>query len=159
MNKFTRNLAITAVALLISSRAALATDIESSAIRTQLKHYEAALNASDTAAIMRLYADDAVFMPQHSAPEIGRDAVKAAYDHVFQLIKLDIRFEIDEVRQLSPAWAYARTRSIGTQKRLAGNGQPEAEGNQEIFLLHKEADGRWRFARYIFSTTNPPANR
>ena len=31
-----------------------------------------------------------------------------------------------------------------------------AEANQEVFLLHRENDGQWRFARYIFSTTNPP---
>ena len=137
---------------------AQAAESDSAAITAQLHRYEAALNASETASVMMLYADDAVFMPQNSLPAVGRDAVRAAYDHVFHTIRLNIRFEIDEVRTIAPDWAYARTRSLGTQTLLSGDGHPEAEGNQEIFVLHKEADGQWRFARYIFATTNPPQN-
>jgi uncharacterized protein (TIGR02246 family) len=126
------------------------------AIRQQLHRYEQALNSSDVDRVMTLYADDAVFMPQHSLPVIGRDAVRTAYRHVFDTIKLDIRFAIDEVRPLSRDWAFARTRSNGTVKVLGSDQLAGAEANQELFLLHREADGQWRIARYIFSTTNPP---
>lgn len=126
------------------------------AITHQLERYEQALNASDVDAVMQLYAEDAVFMPQHSLPAVGRDAVRMAYRHVSDTIRLDIDFTIDEIRVLSPDWAYARTRSNGTVKVLALEQPPAAEANQELFLLHREADGHWRFARYIFSTTNPP---
>ncbi|KJZ49365.1 MULTISPECIES: YybH family protein [Pseudomonas] len=126
------------------------------AVTQQINHYEAALNASDVDSVMTLYGDDAVFMPQHSPPAVGRDAVRAAYRQVFNTIKLDIRFTIDEIRPLSRDWAFARTRSNGTAKLLSGDRQASAEGNQEIFLMHRETDGQWRFARYIFSTTNPP---
>lgn len=125
-------------------------------ILQQLQRYEHALNASDIDSVMALYAEDAVFMPQHSPPAVGRDAVRAAYRHVFDMIKLNIRFQIDEIRPLSRNWAYARTRSTGTVKLLASDLPPGPEANQELFLLHREADGQWRFARYIFSTTNPP---
>lgn len=129
------------------------------AIHQQLRRYEQALNASDVDSVMALYADDAVFMPQNSAPAVGRDAVRTAYRQVFSAIKLDVRFQIDEVRQLSKDWAYARTRSNGTVKLLSGDQPPGAEANQELFVFHREADGQWRFARYIFATTNPPAGR
>ena len=131
-------------------------DAVKTAVTQQLNHYEAALNASDVDSVMTLYGDDAVFMPQHSPPAVGRDAVRAAYRQVFNTIKLDIRFTIDEIRPLSRDWAFARTRSNGTAKLLSGDRQASAEGNQEIFLMHRETDGQWRFARYIFSTTNPP---
>lgn len=131
-------------------------DTTKSAITQQLDRYEQALNASDVDSVMRLYGEDAVFMPQHGLPVVGRDAIHAAYRHVFATIRLDIDFTIDEIRLLSPDWAYARTRSNGTVKVL-GSAQPAGpEANQELFLLHREADGQWRFARYIFSTTNPP---
>lgn len=126
------------------------------AITHQLERYGQALNASDVDAVMQLYAKDAVFMPQHSLPAVGRDAVRLAYRHVFDTLRLNIDFAIDEIVVLSPDWAYARTRSRGTVKVLALEQPPAAEANQEIFLLHREADGHWRFARYIFSTTNPP---
>ena len=90
---------------------------------------------------------------------MGRDAVRIAYRHVFDTIKLNIRFEIDEVRPLSSDWAFARTRSTGTVKVLASDQAPIPEANQELFVLHREDDGQWRFVRYIFSTTNPPTQR
>lgn len=131
---------------------------DEAAIARQLERYEHALNTSDTDAVMQLYADDAVFMPQHSMPAVGRAAVLAAYKHVFAEIRLDIDFSIDEIVLLSEDWAYARTRSNGTVKLLGAEAPPSPEANQELFLLHREDDGQWRFARYIFSTTNPPKN-
>ncbi|MFJ2478808.1 YybH family protein [Pseudomonas sp. NPDC087598] len=133
-----------------------AEDPVKTAVTRQLDNYEAALNASDVDRVMTLYAADAVFMPQHSPPAVGRDAVRATYRQVFNTIRLDIRFTVDEIQQLSSDWAFARTRSNGTVKLLSGDQPARAEGNQEIFLLHREADGQWRFARYIFTTTNPP---
>jgi len=125
-------------------------------VTQQLKRYETALNASDLDQVMSLYARDAVFMPQNSPPAVGREAVRAAYRQVFDLIKLDVRFTLDEIQPLSRDWAFARTRSNGTVKLLKGDQPASAEGNQEVFLLHRESDGQWRFARYIFATTQPP---
>ena len=133
-----------------------AADRARAAITRQLDIYERALNGSDVDAVMQLYAEDAVFMPQHSPPAEGRDAVRAAYRHVFEVIRLDVEFTIDEIEMLSNDWAFARTRSLGTVEVLASDQPPAPEANQELFLLRREPDGEWRFARYIFSTTNPP---
>lgn len=130
-------------------------DNAQAAIRQQLNRYEQALNAADIDRVMALYAVDAVFMPQHSQPVVGRDAVRTAYRHVFDTIKLDVRFAIDEVQPLSRDWAFARTRSNGTVKVLGSDQPASAEANQELFLLHRETDGQWRIARYVFSTTTP----
>ncbi|MDR7099345.1 uncharacterized protein (TIGR02246 family) [Lysobacter niabensis] len=141
---------------LSASAAEPASSDAEAAIHQQLNRYEQALNSADVDRVMTLYADDAVFMPQHSLPAVGRDAVRTAYRHVFDTIKLDIRFVVDEVRPLSRDWAFARTRSEGTVKVLGSDQPASAEANQELFLLHRETDGQWRIARYIFSTTNPP---
>ena len=160
MHRFLRDiLAATALTGVLPLGAVASDNADAQAIRQQLQRYERALNASDAEAVMKLYAADAVFMPQHSSPAVGRDAVGAAYDKVFKAIKLDIKFAIDEVEPVSSTWAYARTRSNGTVKVLGTQAPPAAEANQELFLLRKEPDGQWRFARYIFSTTNPPAPR
>ncbi|RPT44497.1 DUF4440 domain-containing protein [Pseudomonas aeruginosa] len=138
-----------------TATAAPDTNVET-AVTRQLERYEQALNASDVDAVMKLYARDPVFMPQHSLPAVGREAVRAAYRQVFAKIRLDIDFSIDEIRPLGPDRAFARTRSNGTVKVLGVDAPAGAEANQEVFLLHRENDGQWRFARYIFSTTNPP---
>ncbi len=152
-----------ALAALLSFSAAATTPTpvnnNQTAITNQLHRYEQALNSADIDTVMQLYAKDAVFMPQHSLPAVGRDAVLAAYQHVFGAIGLNIKFSIDEIVLLSDDWAYARTRSNGTVKVLNTAVPPIPEANQEFFLLHREADGQWRFARYIFSTTNPPKTK
>ncbi|MEE8059726.1 MAG: SgcJ/EcaC family oxidoreductase [Pseudomonadales bacterium] len=124
-------------------------------IETVLSTYEKALNALDADTVMTLYADDGVFMPQHSAPNIGKEAVRAAYNGVFQAIKLDIEFTVDKILQVSPEWAFARTRSEGFVT-INATGDKGPEANQELFVFQKQDDGEWKIAQYIFSTTNPP---
>lgn len=121
-----------------------------------LRRYEAALNRGDVADVLSLYAPDAVFMAQHRTPAIGRPAIETAYREIFAAIRLHIRFEIDEVVVVTPAVAYARTRSAGTTTILA-NGAEVSEGNQELFVLTRPDGGAWKIGRYIFSTTQPRA--
>jgi uncharacterized protein (TIGR02246 family) len=119
-----------------------------------LAAYENALNKSDTEAVMKLYAPDGVFMPQHSPSSVGADAVREAYKAVFNTITLKVKFAIAEVRQVAPEWAFARTNSAGNVTvNATGKGGPEA--NQELFVFQKIGES-WKIARYCFSTTNPP---
>ena len=124
------------------------------AVAAALADYEQALNASNTAAVMKLYAPDGVFMPQHFPSSIGAEAVRKAYDGVFAAITLTVKFNIAEVKQVSPDWAFARTNSAGTVK-INATGESSPEANQELFVFQKIA-GSWKIARYCFSTTNPP---
>ncbi len=119
-----------------------------------LEDYEKALNASSTEQVMKLYAPDGVFMPQHFPSSVGAEAVRKAYDGVFAAITLKVKFEIAEVRQLAPEWAMARTNSKGTVTVHASR-ETNPEANQELFLFQKLGDG-WKIARYCFATTNPP---
>jgi uncharacterized protein (TIGR02246 family) len=147
-------LALAAMIALSAGVASAQNDNERDAISAVLATYEAALNASDAATVLTLYAEDGVFMPQHSLPSIGADAIRAAYDGVFGAITLDVDFEIDEIAQIAPDWAFARTRSQGfVTINATGDRMPEA--NQELFIFTRAGAGEWKIARYIFSTTNP----
>lgn len=128
---------------------------EAQQVEKILGQYEAALNASDTDAVMKLYAADGVFMPPNSPSAIGPEALRTAYDKVFKAIKLNVDFKLAEVVQIAPDWAYARTNSAGDVTIIA-TGDKAPEANQELFLLKKGDDGAWKIARYAFSTTNPP---
>ncbi len=123
------------------------------AVANALMSYQDALNGSDTEAVMRLYASDGVFMPQNGPSRVGADAVRAAYAAVFNAIKLTVKFEIAEIKQLAGHWVLARTNSAGTV-RINATGAVSPEANQELFLFQKVGDD-WRIARYCFSTTNP----
>ncbi len=151
---FTSTLAAGAVLAMVAGTPAAAQTEEGAAIEHVLRSYEQALNSSDTERVMALYADDGVFMPQHSPSSVGRAAVRMAYDTVFHTIKLTVKFDIVEIRQIAPDWAFARTNSAGSVRiNATGAGGPEA--NQELFLFQR-VGGEWKIARYCFSTTNPP---
>ena len=124
------------------------------AVANVLSKYQDALNHSDTEAAIQLYASDGVFMPQHSPSSVGKDAVRLAYEQVFDAITLRVAFAIAEIKQLAPDWVLARTNSSGTTT-VHATGDGGAEANQELFLFQK-IDGEWKIARYCFSTTNPP---
>jgi uncharacterized protein (TIGR02246 family) len=119
-----------------------------------LDAYQEALNRSDTAAVMQLYAPDGVFMGEYSPSSVGTDAIRRAYDAVFGSITLSVKFNIAEIHQLAPDWVLARTTSAGTVKVKATD-TALPEGNQELFLFQK-VDAVWKMARYCFSSTNPP---
>jgi uncharacterized protein (TIGR02246 family) len=110
------------------------------AVRAVLGRYQDALNASDTNAVMKLYAEDGIFMPQHSPSAVGAADVRKAYDAVFKTIKLQVKFKVAEVVVMSPDWAFARTNSAGTCTVIA-SGAKSAEGNQELFIFKKGPDG------------------
>lgn len=143
-----------ALAMSLTASAAERTG-DGAAIEHVLRTYERALNAGDTDAVMKLYAPDGVFMPPNSPSSVGADAVRAAYVNVFNAIRLAVSFDIVEIVQIAPEWAFARTNSAGTVA-IRANGQNGAEANQELFVLQKLGSSDWKIARYSFSTTNPP---
>ena len=114
--------------------------------------------ASNTDAVMPLYAEDGVFMAPNNQSAVGKAAVRRAYDAVFKAIMLKVKFTIAELVVISPQWAFVRTNSAGTQK-VNATGATSAEANQELFIFKKSDDGRWQIARYSFSTTNPLQSR
>ena len=145
---------IIVVTMIFITKANALNPLEESKVKELLGNYERVLNASDVEGILKLYAQDGVFMPQHSPTHVGKDAIRAAYEHVFEAIDLDVVFDIIEVEIISDQWAFARTTSSGTTT-INANGATVSEGNQEVFLLRKKIGGEWKIARYIFSTTNP----
>jgi len=144
-----------AAAQTAATQAGAATDTDEKAIRSVLASYNDALNDGKTAEVLPLYADDGVFMPPYSQSAVGKEAVRRAYDAVFQELKFRVKFNVAELVVMAPTWAYVRTNSAGTTDHHS-SGKTTAEANQELFIFKKGDDGRWRIARYSFSPTNPP---
>ncbi len=145
---------IAAAALILGPLSgAHATDLDKAQIEAVLKGYERVLNASDVAGVVNLYTEDGVFMAQHNPSAVGIGQVEAAYTAAFQAIDLNVEFDIVEIEVIADDWAFARTNSSGTTT-INATGDKVAEGNQELFVLHK-IGGSWKIARYGFSTTSP----
>jgi ketosteroid isomerase-like protein len=125
-------------------------------ITNLLKAYEKALNTSDTNAAMALYGSEPIFMAQNAPAFVGRDAVQRSYQHIFEMIKLNVVFTIHEIVEMGDL-AYARTTSAGQQEVLAAHTKSK-EANNELFIFRRE-EGQWKIHRYLFATSNPPADR
>lgn len=125
------------------------------AIRALLAAYNKALNGSDTEAVLPLYTADGIFMAPFSPSAIGQVAIRGAYDRVFEQLKFDVVFTLLELVVLTDEYAYARTGSAGHTTHPA-TGHVNSEGNQELFVFRKDADGQWKIARYSFSPISPP---
>ncbi len=123
-------------------------------IKDLIKTYEVALNANDLEKILALYGSEPVLMPQHAPALVGRDAVRAGYEQVFETLELDVGFEVHEIEGAGD-WAWARTSSAGRTRILAA-GVEVTEGNNELFIFRREG-GEWRIHRYLFATNQPRA--
>ena len=138
-----------------SANSHAATNREEAQVEQLLNRYEQALNTSDVNTVVQLYTDDGVFMAPENPAAVGTQVLTLAYTGVFQAIALKLKFQIAETQLLSPEWALLRTTSTGVVKILA-NGAEVPGSNQELFLLRK-VNGRWKIARYAFSSVLPAA--
>jgi uncharacterized protein (TIGR02246 family) len=100
------------------------------AVAAVLAEYQGALNQSDTDAVMKLYASDGVFMPQHFPSSVGADAVRKAYLAVFEAITLRVEFKIGEVLQIAPDWAIARIEARQSEANQLHNWRAPVRHNQ-----------------------------
>ena len=119
-------------------------------IEQVIRAYEAALNANDLETILGLYGAEPVFMPQGAPALVGRAAVRAGYDQVFNTLKLNVRFTVHEIEEAGD-WAWVRTSSAGRTHVLAAGTEGD-EGNNELFVFRREGDD-WRIHRYLFATS------
>lgn len=126
-------------------------DSDKDRIVSVIETYQDALNGSNVDGVLEVYAPDGVFMPEFSPASVGLPEVRAAYEKVFKAIDLDVKFRIAEVVVLSDDWALVRTTSDGTI-RINASGAKVGNDSKELFLLRKQRDGTWKFARYAFSS-------
>ncbi len=149
--------ALAAVSLFASAAfaAQAQTSAETASISATVTSYEVAMNASNTDALIALYAEDGVLMPPYTHSVVGKAAVREAYVAGSKVFALHVKSNIAEGVQMAPDWAFVRTNSAGTMK-INATGATSDEANQELFILRKEAGGEWKIARYSFSSTNPP---
>lgn len=128
----------------------------SAGIEQTLQAYETALNGSDTAAVLAVFAQDGVFMAPNSPSAVGAAAVDAAYKAIFRTIGFQTELTIEEVVPISSDWAFARTTSSGAVT-LRATQQRIPDANHELFVFQR-TEGTWKISRYSFATTLPMPN-
>lgn len=112
------------------------------AIRQVVETWMVASKRGDTATVLDLMTDDAIFMVPGQEP-FGKAAFAAASKGM-EGMKLDGKSEIVELKILGD-WAFVRNHiDIAV---TPPNGSTVHRAGYTLTLLHKEADGQWRLAR------------
>jgi uncharacterized protein (TIGR02246 family) len=112
------------------------------AIRELISKWMSASQAGDTATVLSLMAEDAVFMVPGREP-FG----KAAFAGMAETMK-DLRMEgTNEVRELTVTGGWAFARSYIAMTVTPAGGEPVRRAGWTLTVFRKEPDGRWLLAR------------
>jgi len=134
----------------------MASENEDLAAITQLAaEWQAGWLAGDAAALLALYAENPVLLPQGQPPLIGREAIRSAYASVFDQFRVvgggELR-ELEVAGDLGYFWSTYRL----TATPKAGGETLEDEG-QSVFIVRRQRDGAWKIERLIATSDRPPA--
>jgi uncharacterized protein (TIGR02246 family) len=119
-----------------------------------MERYAGALRTNNVDALAALYTADGVFMRENQPAVSGRQAVRAAYRQVFAALKLDLRFEVQEV-EAAGDMAWLRGVSKGRIRTLA-TGVEANESFNELIVLRRDA-GTWKIRCYLYASSKPGA--
>jgi uncharacterized protein (TIGR02246 family) len=112
------------------------------AIRTVIETWMSATKAGDTATVLGLMTDDAVFMVPDRKP-FGKQAFAAAAQSM-RNVAIDGTSEIEEIQVLGD-FAYAR--SFIRVAIAPPGGTPVRRAGYTLTIFRKEPDSQWRLAR------------
>jgi len=114
------------------------------AIRQLVATWLSASKAGDTEQVLRLMADDAVFLVTGHPPMRGKAAFAAAQRAVLEQVDVEATSEIQEIRTFGD-WAYLWT-TLSVVMTPRNGGKPVRRAGNTLSILRKEA-GSWRIVR------------
>jgi len=118
---------------------------DETAIRTLIETWHRATAAGDVAAVLKLIAEDAVFLAPETSPMRGRAGFAQALHDVLKTHTVRSSGEVREVK-VSGDLAYCWTDLTVTITPLDGT-SPKVRTGPALSILRKEPDGAWVLTR------------
>lgn len=113
-----------------------------------------AMKANDPAALGRLVTDDAVLMPPHSQPVVGRQGVIDWFGAVVSQARTK-SVEIHQ-REVTLAGELAIERGSFTWRVAPAHGGSDIDDQGSfVAIWQRQADGSWKVMRNIWNSTLP----
>ena len=109
-----------------------------------------AVNAGDLVGLLRLMADDVVFLSPGQAP-FGRDGFSPGFSAAHQQARINCISELEDVVVVGEV-AYTRAQDFLSVTPRAGGETTELAGNR-ITIYRKQPDGGWLLARDAHTLT------
>lgn len=130
------------------------TEADAEAIKGVNDHFLAGLNDGDLAACLAVVADDVVMLAPNHPTATGKAAVESWFRTIFDQFTIEETWSSEEL-VVAADWAFNRGTYSGTFTPKAG-GEPVQEEGKYIWILHRQADGSWKYAHSIWNSDNPP---
>ena len=112
--------------------------------------YTTAINSNNLDSLAGMFTEDVVFLAAHSAPIVGKAAVRAWAEGYLQAFTTHWDKTSEEF-VVSGDWAFERYTYKSTDEPKAG-GANVIDTGWGLVIYHHDADGKWRVARDAFST-------
>ena len=123
------------------------------AIKAIGEEYFEATNLGDANRCMATMAPDVVIMPPDRPSIMGKEVLRRLSLDYHSKFKLNYNLVYDEVL-VKGDWAFARATANGTRTALS-DGSVEKLLWRNLWILKRQADGKWKFWRIIFNSAGP----
>ncbi len=112
--------------------------------------YATAVNASDSDAYSKLFAQDAIRMPPGRSLEYGQEQIRAGEQADYDLAALEVRSTPGDVLRVADDWIYAIAHIEGTATAHA-DGAKSSFRATKTWQLQRQPSGRWLIARQMWN--------
>ncbi|MDB6111918.1 MAG: SgcJ/EcaC family oxidoreductase [Pedosphaera sp.] len=114
-------------------------------IRDLIATWLRATAAGDLPQILKLMAEDVVFLLPGQPPMRGRDAFAAGFAAASQRVRIEGTSDVQEI-EIAGDWAYCWNRLTVKVTPVSG-GSPQLRTGYTLTILRKQPDGNWVVAR------------
>ena len=126
---------------------------EEAAIRAQNAKWLDAIAKKDVDAVAAMYAQDGEFMPPNASKVTGRDAIKAAWQQMFQIPGVGLTFTTDKLVLGQSADLAV---DIGSYDFKSESGGSSTNDKGKSVVTWVKRDGTWLVLTDMFSSDAPP---
>ena len=120
------------------------------AVKSMCERYASAVNANDSVAYSKLFAQDAIRIPPGSEPEYGPDQIRQGEQADYDVAKWTIRSSPIDALQIAEDWIYGIAHVDGTTTAYADGAKSSFQATK-TWLLQREASGEWLIGRQMWN--------
>ncbi|MCM1981741.1 YybH family protein [Lyngbya confervoides] len=115
-----------------------------------LQSYASAVNASDSAAYIQNFAQDAIRMPPGANPEYGLEAIQRGEQADYDVARWAVKMTPRDVLAIAEDWVYGiadvEVSTVAHADGLSSNFRLTA-----TWLLHRDRSGSWLIQRQMWN--------
>lgn len=111
--------------------------------------------AGDAEALLSLYGDDPVILPQDHPALVGKDVIRPLYQSLLSEFQFSSDSKIIEI-EATGDWGYLWSSYNLTARPKAG-GDPIKSTGKTLFILHRQPGGTWKIMRLMDNSDGPAA--